>query len=128
MKEAIEEDERRFKHSQLGKQVEHSYRWDVRGNYAHRIIEGTGPLDPKVEKKLRQRKFKIVLDSSQLTADELAVLLRKGFRPPRLGSWLALRRWWRRDHEKGPVDAPKVPSTRRVAAQRVASANDSPIA
>ncbi len=117
LREALEEEQKHS--SRVSKVVEHQYRWDVRGNWANRVVDGILPIDPKVEKKLRQRKFKIVTSAEQLTVEEMAMLSRKRIRPPRLGEWMAIRRWWRKDHEKGPGDAPKIPSTRRVSRSRI---------
>jgi len=106
-----------------GPPIEHSHRWDRRGNFAHRIQRGKLPLDEKTRAKLEKprkdgARYRIYTAANPPPADITAVLLRRKQPLPALGEWVAVLRSWRPETICGPDDKPYVPSTRRLEDER----------
>lgn len=92
-----------------------SHRWDVRGHEIVRVRRGKIPIDPRLERILTKREYKIfVPPMSKLDADTYRVLLERGMKPPEPDEWIAVLISWRNAFIKGPKDAPYVPSVRRA--------------
>lgn len=97
-----------------------SYRSMVRGHWMTKYLRGKLPLEDTVRTKLLKRRgsgsrYKIWTTVNPPDAEALEVLARHGQRGPQPGEWVATLRSWRREHVKGPEDAPFVPSTRRLS-------------
>jgi hypothetical protein len=96
-----------------------SYRSMVRGHWMTKYLRGKLPLEAAVRTKLLKRRgsgsrYKIWTAVNPPDTQAMEVLTRHGQRGPQPGEWVATLRSWRRDHVKGPEDAPFVPSTRRL--------------
>jgi hypothetical protein len=93
---------------------EWSHRWDVIGHYAHKIMRGTLPLDPKVIHKLTKRKYVIYHALNRPSAEVLTILTMRRVLPPREGEWIAHLKSYKKAYIKGPKDKPYIPSLHRV--------------
>jgi hypothetical protein len=93
---------------------EWSHRWDVRGHYAHKVMRGTLPLDPKVIHNLTKRKYVLYHALNRPSAEVLTILAMRRVLPPREGEWIAHLKSYKKAYVKGPADKPYVPSLHRV--------------
>lgn len=92
--------------------VEWSHRWDVRGHEVARIQRGKLPIDPKLERQLTKRHYRIfTLDRPD--AEAYRVLMARGQPPPKLDEWVAVLASWRQPFVKGPAAAPYIPSVHK---------------
>jgi hypothetical protein len=106
------------------KHWELQYRHDVRGCTNCRIMRGPLPLDPQLEKLLRRdKRRKIFTDTlpDEETARELA---KRRVSPKHKDEWMAVLLYWRKDHLKGPKDAPFIPAIRRSSRKRLPKIED----
>jgi len=101
--------------SRFKKTIDWSHRWEVRGHYMVRIKRGAAPLDVKLEKVLRKRKYQLFLDDAQVPFDVWQKLEARGVPPKKANEWLAVLVSFRQDFVKGPEDKPLVPSVRKSA-------------
>lgn len=92
--------------------IDWSHRWEVRGHYMVRIKRGTAPLDAKLEKVLRKRKYQIYTEENP-PFDVWQKLEARGVSPKKANEWLAVLVSFRKDFVKGPEDKPLVPSVRK---------------
>lgn len=97
--------------------IEWSHRWDVRGHSAARIKRGPLPLDPKLERILVRRGYKIAKPGTPLSAEAYEALMSRDLSPPQASEWVAVLVTWRKGYVKGPADLPYVPSVRRPMAE-----------
>lgn len=97
-----------------------SHRWDVRGHFNHRVVRGQlVELTDDVREDLIARRYKILIGGMPIDADATSILIQLGQQPPRLGEFVALLRYWQRDHIRGPAEKPYIPSSRRLASGSV---------
>lgn len=99
--------------SPVKQKCQHQY--DVRGHWCVRVMRGPLPLEPKLEKKLRQDKRRKIFTNSYPDAETAAKLAKRGVAAKRVDEWLAVLVYWRDDHKRGPEDGPYIPSIRRSA-------------
>ncbi len=92
-----------------GRSLEWSHRWDVRGHDCVRVQLGTLPLDPRIEKKLKKRNYRIYTET--VAQDDLELLMRRGV-VRRPDEWVAVLTYHRDAHIKGPEGKPYVPAVR----------------
>lgn len=91
------------------------HRCDVRGHERVRVMRGELPIDPKLEKKLRQRGYRLYLENMPTNEDSTWRMLAERHEAPKTKEeWLAVKVSWVKDHIKGPVDRPYVPAIRTV--------------
>lgn len=100
------------------KHWELQYRHDVRGCNNCRIMRGPLPLDPKLERMLRRDKRRKIYTTELPDAETSKELMKRGISPKHRDEWLAVLLYWRKDHIKGPPDAPFIPAIRRSARRR----------
>lgn len=100
--------------SRFKKIIDWSHRWEVRGHYMVRIKRGPIPLDEKLAKVLRKRKYEIYTEENP-PFDVWQKLEARGIPPKRANEWLAVLVSFRHDFVKGPEDKPLVPSVRKSA-------------
>ena len=92
---------------------EWSHRWDVIGHYAHRIMEGDVPIDPKLYAQLTKRGYEFFHSLHKPSGDALAFFMRQRIYL-REGRWLAYLKFYRKAYVKGPENKPYVPSVHRL--------------
>jgi hypothetical protein len=96
----------------LARKIEWQHRWHTRGSWNIRFKRGPLPLGEKAEKSLRKRKYK-VFTITKPDGELAAELAKRGIPPKAPGEWLAVLKYWRGPHIKGPADKPLVESVRR---------------
>lgn len=101
------------------KHWELQYRHDVRGCNNCRIMRGPLPLDPKLEKLLRQDKRRKIYTTELPDPETAKELAKRGIAPKHRDEWLAVLLYWRKDHIKGPPSAPFIPAIRRSSRRKV---------
>lgn len=90
-----------------------SHQWDVRGHEAVRVMRGPLPIDGKLERKLRRRRYKI-FTVGEVDPDAWRLLGQRRIEPKKATEWMAILAWWRDSFVKGPKDKPYVPAAHRV--------------
>jgi len=95
------------------RKIDWQHRWQVRGSWNIRVKRGRLPIDPEVEVELRKRKYQIYAGIPQMPADLADELHRRGIAPRGRDEWLAVLRYWRKAHVKGPEGKPLIESVRR---------------
>lgn len=100
--------------SRFKKIIDWSHRWEVRGHYMVRIKRGAIPIDPKLDKVLRKRKYQVYTEENP-PFDTWQKLEARGVPLKRANEWLAVLVSFRQDFVKGPEDKPLVPSVRKSA-------------
>lgn len=94
--------------------IEFSHRFDVRGHERCKIQRGKLPIDPKTEKILERRGYKL-FGAGQPPEHVCALLQSRGIPLRGGGEWLAVKVFWVSEHIKGPEDKPYVPAVRVTA-------------
>jgi hypothetical protein len=107
----IEEHKQRTLRS--SREIEWQHRWHCRGSWNIRVKRGSLPIDPEVEADLRARKYQIFAGIPQMPAELAVELHQRDIAPRGRDEWLAVLRYWRKAHVKGPEDKPLVESVRR---------------
>jgi hypothetical protein len=87
-----------------------SYRFDVRGHERMLVERDKLPLDPKQERDLRNRGYRIF--SGTVDSEIYLKLMKRGMPPKRQDEWLAVLTTQVKPHVKGPEDAPHIRSVR----------------
>lgn len=87
-----------------------SYRFDVRGHERMLVERDKLPLDPKRERDLRSRGYRIF--AGQVDSEIYLKLMKRGMPPKRQDEWLAVLTTQVKPHVKGPEDAPHIRSVR----------------
>ena len=97
---------------QLHKRV-HKYRVDVRGHESCRVLRGRLPLSDKDEKKLRERGYRLYINT-ELSAEDAERMAHRDMPVRRPDEWIAVLSWWR-DNFMSPSneDLPYVPAVRK---------------
>lgn len=95
------------------RKIEWQHRWQCRGSWNIRVKRGSLPIDPEVEADLRARKYQIFAGIPQMPAELAVELHQRGVAPRGRDEWLAVLRYWRKAHIKGPEDKPIIESVRR---------------
>ncbi len=95
------------------RKIEWQHRWQCRGSWNIRVKRGPLPIDPKVEADLRARKYQLFAGIPQMPAELAVELHQRGIAPRGRDEWLAVLRYWRKPHTKGPEDKPLIESVRR---------------
>lgn len=91
-------------------QLDHRHR--VRGHWVTKFERGPKPIDPRREKDLLERRYKIY---SGPMSPEMEHQLRLRNQPlKRSDEWMAILRFWRKDFVRGPADKPLIPGVRVV--------------
>lgn len=113
----VEESTRETFQRRFRKVIDWQHRWQVRGHDCIRVRRGPLPLDPKLEAKLKKRKYRIyTLDKPDF--DVYHALSVRGVQPKRTDEWLAVLNYWRDPFVKGPPDKPLIPGVRKSARKR----------
>jgi len=94
------------------------YRHDVRGSTNCRIMRGPLPLDPKLEKQLRRDKRRKIFTDQWPDSETAKELAKRGVAPKKRDEWMSVLLFWRKDHIKGPRNAPFIPAIRRSARRK----------
>lgn len=91
------------------------HRVDVRGHERVRVMRGPLPLDPKIEKALRKRGYRIFLENVPTTEDSTwRILAQRHEKPKSSDEWLAIKVSWIHDHIRGPAEGPYIPAIRAL--------------
>lgn len=93
------------------KNVEWSYRWDVRGHECVRVERGEMPIPTDDLIRLKKRNYRIY-EGMSISREDAERLLRRGVRAPGPREWIAILAYWRDAHVKGPADKPYIPAAR----------------
>lgn len=95
-------------HQRHPRTIDWQHRWSVRGHWNYRIRRGKLPLDDLERLQLTKRGYKVC--EADLIDFELwqELKVRAIMRQP--DEWIAVKKYWTRDHVKGPEDKPFVPS------------------
>ena len=104
--------ERARRRQKLARKIDWQHRWRTRGSWNIRYRRGALPLDEKTEKKLRKRKYQI-FTVTRPDGELAAELAKRGIPPKAPGEWMAVLKYWRNPHIKGPPDKPLIESVRR---------------
>lgn len=97
-----------------------SHRFDVRGHERIKVARGPLPLDPRLRVKLEKRLYKIFTIET-IDQETWALLGQRRLPAKRPDEWLAIRKCWVKDYQKGPDGAPYVPAVRTVPKRRSAT-------
>lgn len=109
----VEETARAAMTAATRRHIDWQHRWTVRGHYVVRVKRGPLPLDGKLEAELRKRRYR-VFTLEGLDQETVTMLQARGVRGKSRTEWMAVLVSWRRDHIKGPMDKPLIPSIRKV--------------
>lgn len=100
--------------SRFKKIIDWSHRWEVRGHFMVRVKRGQIPIDAKLEKVLKKRKYKIYTEE-QPPFEIWQKLEARQIPPKKANEWIAVLVSFRDDFLKGPEDKPLIPSVRKSA-------------
>jgi hypothetical protein len=109
----------------IKRHIDWQHRWRVRGSWCIRFERGPLPLDPEKEAELRKRKYKI-FTVTQPDAELFSALVKRGIPGKRTDEWLAILKYWRGEHIKGPEDKPLIESVRRSTKKWKVPTDESP--
>lgn len=107
--------------NRVGRPRVYSHRYDVRGHERVRIERGVLPLDPKKEKKLLKRGYRIYTNRDHIKRDDFARMLERKVPLLRTGEWVAILVSWVESFVKGPPDAPYIPAVRQAEKMPISS-------
>ena len=110
----IDESLRKIAKARVRKERVLTHRHDVRGHECCKVQRGTLPIDPKEEKKLLKRGYRIYTRREDITPGDYARLTERGVSVLTQGDWLAIKSWWRDPFVRGPADAPYIPAVRTL--------------